>query len=129
MKAFINSLTDRFVEVIRYRFALLSLALIASLGGVPNTAAQTGEHTGPERVVVDTDIGDDIDIAFALALALRSPELQILQINSDFGNTALRTRLLKRFLASVGRSDIPVSTGRQTPMDESHFTQRPFAER
>ncbi len=108
---------------------MLSLALIASLGGVPNTAAQTGEHTGPERVVVDTDIGDDIDIAFALALALRSPELQILQINSDFGNTALRTRLLKRFLASVGRSDIPVSTGRQTPMDESHFTQRPFAER
>ena len=28
------------------------------------------------RVILDTDIGDDIDDAFALALLLRSPEVQ-----------------------------------------------------
>ena len=129
MKAFITTSADRPEKVKRCRLALLSLALIALLGGVPTTAAQTGEQVRPEKVILDTDIGDDIDDAFALALALRSPELQILQINSDFGNTALRTRLLRRFLRSVGRSDIPVSTGYQTPMDENHFTQRRYAER
>jgi inosine-uridine nucleoside N-ribohydrolase len=37
--------------------------------------------------------------------------------------------LLDRFLGAVGRSDIPVATGIQTPMPESHFTQRRYAER
>ena len=35
-------------------------------------------QTSPEKIIIDTDIGDDVDDAFAVALALRSPELQIL---------------------------------------------------
>ena len=34
--------------------------------------------SSPQLVILDTDIGDDIDDAFALALVLRSPELQFL---------------------------------------------------
>ncbi len=34
----------------------------------------------PEKVIIDTDIGDDVDDAFAVALALRSPEVQVLGI-------------------------------------------------
>ncbi|MGB0124840.1 MAG: nucleoside hydrolase [Silvibacterium sp.] len=82
----------------------------------------------PQKVILDTDIGDDIDDAFALALALRSPELQILQVNADFGDTPLRARLLERFLKSVGREDIPVAVGVQTAAP-SNFTQRGYAER
>jgi len=40
------------------------------------------EKVLPEKVIIDTDIGDDVDDAFALALALRSPELQILGITT-----------------------------------------------
>ncbi len=39
----------------------------------------------PQLVWVDTDIGDDIDDAFALALILRSPELRVLGISTAFG--------------------------------------------
>jgi hypothetical protein len=40
-----------------------------------------------QLVWVDTDIGDDIDDAFALGLILRSPELHVLGISTAFGDT------------------------------------------
>ena len=80
-----------------------------------------------QKVIIDTDIGDDIDDAFALALALESPELDILQVNSDFGNTPLRARLLERFLHAVHREDIPVAVGGQTKAPND-LTQRRYAE-
>jgi inosine-uridine nucleoside N-ribohydrolase len=81
----------------------------------------------PEKVILDTDIGDDIDDAFAVALALRSPELQILGITTTFGDTETRAKLLDRFLAEVGRPEIPVAAGvPSTP--KSNFTQRRYAE-
>jgi inosine-uridine nucleoside N-ribohydrolase len=81
----------------------------------------------PEKVIIDTDIGDDIDDAFAVALALRSPELQILGITTTFGDTETRAKLLDRFLAEVGRSEIPVAAGVPSP-PKSNFTQRRYAE-
>jgi inosine-uridine nucleoside N-ribohydrolase len=86
------------------------------------------QASAKQKVIIDTDIGDDIDDAFAVALALNSPELDILQINADFGNTSLRARLLERFLHAVHREDIPVAVGVRTaaPYD---LTQRRYAER
>ena len=72
-------------------------------------------QTAPEKVIIDTDIGDDIDDAFAVALALRSPELQILGITTTFGDTEMRAKLLDRLLGEVGRADIPVAAGPPTP--------------
>jgi purine nucleosidase len=80
-----------------------------------------------QMVIIDTDVGDDIDDAFALALALRSPELQILQIDSAYGDTHLRARLLKRFLHDAGEPEVPVAQG-QTTHSENAFTQRAYAE-
>jgi inosine-uridine nucleoside N-ribohydrolase len=85
------------------------------------------EKALPEKVIIDTDIGDDIDDAFALALALRSPELQILGITTTFGDTGTRARLLDRFLAEVGRPDIPVAAGAPSP-PKTTLTQRRYAE-
>ena len=81
----------------------------------------------PEKIIIDTDIGDDIDDAFAVALALRSPELQILGITTTFGDTAARAKLLDRLLAVAGREDIPVAVGAPTP-PKTAFTQRAYAE-
>ncbi|MGC2162302.1 MAG: nucleoside hydrolase [Silvibacterium sp.] len=107
-----------------------SLGMVAvaffAIGPMPRVCAQTAA-VRPQKVIVDTDIGDDIDDAFALALALKSPELQILQVNADFGDTPLRARLLERFLSAAGRGDIPVAVGVQTTA-HNIFTQRQYAE-
>ncbi|MGB7266345.1 MAG: nucleoside hydrolase, partial [Terracidiphilus sp.] len=76
--------------------------------------------------VLDTDIGDDIDDAFALALVLRSPEVKLLGITTAFGDTELRARLVDRYLATVGVNDIPVETGVATSAP-NHFTQAAYA--
>jgi len=84
-------------------------------------------QTAKQKVIIDTDAGDDIDDAFALALALRSPELQILQINSAYGDTHLRAKLLDRFLHDAGGPHIPLAQGIPTSSKGS-FTQRHYAE-
>ncbi|MGB2900843.1 MAG: nucleoside hydrolase [Candidatus Acidiferrum sp.] len=81
----------------------------------------------PEKVIIDTDIGDDVDDAFALALALRSPELQILGITTTFGDTETRAKLVDRFLAEAGHGEIPVAAGAPT-VSKGTFTQRRYAE-
>lgn len=89
-----------------------------------------GERTAmaQQPVIIDTDIGDDIDDAFAVALALRSPELKILGVTTTFGDTELRARLLDRYLTAVGRIDIPVAAGPETKTDNT-FTQKSYAMR
>ncbi|MFI5073383.1 MAG: nucleoside hydrolase [Terriglobales bacterium] len=81
----------------------------------------------PEKIIIDTDIGDDVDDAFAVALALRSPELQILGISTTFGDTATRAKLLDRLLGEAGRQDIPVAVGASSS-SKGQFTQRRYAE-
>lgn len=103
--------------------------LILALSASPHLWAQaTGPLSGPQKVIIDTDVGDDIDDAFALGLALQSPELMILQINADFGKTPLRARLLKRFLKTTGHEDIPVAVGVETAQPGT-FTQWRYATR
>src|SRR5713226_8526864 len=101
-----------------------SLAIIAS----PLCLGQSSAVPAfPEKVIIDTDIGDDIDDAFALALALRSPELQIIGITTTFGDTETRAKLLDRFLAEVGHPEIPVAAGAPSP-PKTTLTQRRYAE-
>ncbi|UYB51336.1 nucleoside hydrolase [Xanthomonas sp. AM6] len=91
--------------------ALLALAPIAAAG---NAADAAMGPVAAQKVVVSTDIGDDIDDAFALALLLRSPELQVLGIGSAWGDTGLRAQLLQRLLQQAGRGDIPLAIGHRT---------------
>ena len=102
---------------------------LAALLVVPfarSQSASSGMITSPQLVIIDTDIGDDIDDAFALALALKSPELKILGVTTTFGNTEMRARLLDRYLQSAGRSDIPVFAGPATKTDNL-MTQAAYA--
>jgi purine nucleosidase len=109
----------------RLRLILICNLLGAILAFV--SAAHAQSTPPPEKVIIDTDIGDDIDDAFALALALRSPELQILGVTTTFGDTETRAKLLDRFLAEVGHPEIPVAAGVPTPL-KTNFTQRRYAE-
>jgi purine nucleosidase len=79
-----------------------------------------------EKVIIDTDIGDDVDDAFALALAVKSPEFEILGVSTTFRDTELRAKLVDRFLGEVGRSDIAVMAGKPTP--PTQMSERRYAE-
>ena len=81
----------------------------------------------PQKVILDTDIGDDIDDAYALGLAVSSPQLQVLGVTTDWGDTTLRARLVKRFLDATGHPDIPVAAGPRT-QPTAGFTQEYYAE-
>ena len=122
------------MRVSRFLLAVSGLALAvaglaaAQVGAAGQTAAAGGQvaAVAPQLVILDTDIGDDIDDAFALALALHSPELRLLGITTEYGDTELRVRLLDRYLMAVGRSDIPVVAGLPTKA-ANVFTQSAYA--
>jgi purine nucleosidase len=82
----------------------------------------------PAKVIFDTDIGDDIDDAFALGLLLQSPEVKILGITTAFGDTNLRARLVSRLLLETGHTDIPVFAGPKTE-PKTKFSQAAWAEK
>lgn len=82
----------------------------------------------PGKVIVDFDIGDDIDDAFALAMILASPEFEVLGISTVWGDTALRVRLVQRFLHETGHDAIPVARGIATA-STTLFSQARWAER
>lgn len=69
-----------------------------------------------EKILIDTDIGDDIDDAEAIVMALNSPEVEIVGITTVFRNTKARARITKRLLDLGGYSDIPVYVGCGQPM-------------
>lgn len=62
-------------------------------------------------VILDTDIGLDIDDTWALGLLLKSPELDVKLITTSSDNTTLKAKLTAKFLESVGRSDIHIGIG------------------
>lgn len=99
----------------------------AAAGSDGRQAGQTVASAQPEKIIIDTDIGDDIDDAFAVALALRSKQVQILGISTTFGDTSLRAKLLDRLLREAGREDIPVAVGIPT-QPKTTFTQKAYAE-
>src|SRR5258708_21787333 len=105
-------------------FFILSAALAHS------SSAQTPPAQPPTaktKIILDTDIGDDIDDAFALALALRSPEVEIVGITTAWGDTQLRARLTQRFLQENGAPAIPVAAGIPTK-SVANFSQSRWAE-
>lgn len=99
--------------------AAFLLSLCAPLSAAP---------TASQPVLVSTDVGDDIDDAFALALLLRSPELELRGIVASWGDTPLRARLLQRLLAAAGREQVPVASGQRTASTVA-FTQARWAAR
>jgi inosine-uridine nucleoside N-ribohydrolase len=65
-------------------------------------------------VILDTDIGDDIDDTWALGLLLRCPELDVKLVIGDKGKPIYRAGLIAKFLQRVNHTDIPVGVGVDT---------------
>jgi purine nucleosidase len=68
-----------------------------------------------QKLIIDTDPGQDIDDLLAIVFALRRPELDIRAITTVTYPSDQRARLIKRLLRYVDRTDIPVGAGMQYP--------------
>lgn len=73
-------------------------------------------------VILDTDIGTDIDDTWALAFLLKCPELDIKLITTATGDTLTRTKIVAKMLEIAGRTDIPIGIG--LPLEGSPCYQR-----
>ncbi len=111
--------------MLRSRILSAGLFTLIIFGG--SAHAQSVQPGGREKIIIDTDIGDDVDDAFAVALALRSQELEIVGISTTFGDTETRAKLLDRLLGETGHENVPVSMGNPTEA-RGQFTQRRYAE-
>ena len=69
------------------------------------------EHAVTIPVILDTDIGLDVDDVWALALLLRCPELDLKLVVSSTGDTRYGASLAARLLTIAGRTDVPVGIG------------------
>jgi purine nucleosidase len=110
--------------------SLVAVSVVFSLCAVSGVRVEAQSSTAAPaktKIIIDTDIGDDLDDAFALGLALNSPEVDIVGITTVWGDTKLRARLVDRLLAQTGRASIPVAEGIHTET-KFRLTQARWAE-
>ncbi|MFC9691684.1 nucleoside hydrolase [Kribbella sp. NPDC056951] len=67
------------------------------------------------QLILDTDIGSDVDDAMALALILGTPSLDLVAIHTVYGDTRLRAQLARRYGALADR-DLTVVAGTAEPL-------------
>jgi inosine-uridine nucleoside N-ribohydrolase len=78
-------------------------------------------------VILVTDIGTDIDDTWALALLIRSPELDLKLVVTDPADTHYRALIAAKFLQAAGRTDVPIGIGPSGgPTGDDNKTQLPW---
>ena len=70
-----------------------------------------------ERIILDTDIGTDVDDAYAIALLANCPEVKIEVITTVWADAKLRARMTRKLLDLLERPDIPVAVGESLPIN------------
>lgn len=63
------------------------------------------------RLILDTDIGSDVDDALALAFALRHPEIDLVAVTTVADDTVRRAHIARKLLRIAGRDDVEVGPG------------------
>ena len=109
------------------RKAELVLLLLLVIVGVP---LLRGESEGgdsqktakqpPTPVIIDTDIGSDIDDSFAIGFALQSSELDVRFVVTCTDDTTARAKILGKLLTLAGRDSVPIGIGLANSNQTSH---------
>jgi inosine-uridine nucleoside N-ribohydrolase len=96
---------------------LLPILFVAlSLAGIAERAeAADSRGAEQEQFILDTDIGDDIDDAYALALIAVRPDVKLIGVTTTYGQTHERAQVAAKLLQVMGRKDVPVFAGRPGP--------------
>ncbi len=88
--------------------------------GIRANAMKTADKqhgSTPVPLLVDTDIGDNIDDSFALALAARCTATRLIGVTTVYGDTTTRARLAAGVLELCGL-DCPITPGCAVPLLE-----------
>lgn len=62
-------------------------------------------------MILDTDIGSDVDDALALAFALRHPDIDLVAVTTVADDTVRRAHIARKLLRLAGHDDIEVAPG------------------
>ena len=68
-------------------------------------------------LILDTDIGTDVDDALALAFALRHPGIDLRAVTTVSGDAVLRARMARKLLRLAERDDVEVAAGVSSSTD------------
>jgi inosine-uridine nucleoside N-ribohydrolase len=95
-------------------------ALLAFVLTLTTSLASAAPHRIP--IILDTDIGGDIDDAFALALVMNSPEFDLLGVTTVSADTSARARIAAKMLWEAGGAwrKVPVAAGIGSADTEVH---------
>ena len=67
------------------------------------------------KIIIDTDIGDDVDDALALAYLGNSPGIEILGVTTVVGDTVKKAEIAGALLNALDLSHVPVYAGIGNP--------------
>lgn len=68
------------------------------------------------KLLLDTDIGNDIDDALALAYLLREPRCELLGVTTVCGEPEKRCEMASAICRHLGRPDVPIHPGCPVPL-------------
>jgi len=88
--------------------------LIVAAGATIAWAADAAPSSRPVKkspVILDTDVGDDIDDTWALVMLLKSPQLDVKLITTTCGKNVYRSKIIAKLLTLANRTDIPIGMG------------------
>jgi purine nucleosidase len=71
------------------------------------------------QVLLDTDIGTDVDDALALALLIAQPDVDLVGVTTVHGHAPLRAAIARSLLEVSDKRHVPVVAGRSTPLRRS----------
>lgn len=70
-----------------------------------------------QKIILDTDIGDDIDDAWALATCIRHPDLNLVGVTTVLSDTELRAAQARYILEVAGVEGVEVAAGSRDKLD------------
>lgn len=89
--------------------------LLPLLGGQTALGPASAQNPQRRKILLDTDIGSDIDDAVALAYLLRQPRCELMGITTVTGDPQGRAQLAAALCREAGRS-IPIHAGLSLPL-------------
>lgn len=104
------------MRLLRSRWRCEGSVYFAALGLLFLLCAGKAYAQRPAPVILDTDLGNDIDDELAIALAIQSPELDVRAVTLFGDQMEDRMRLAWKVLGLYGRRDIALGRGATEPL-------------
>ena len=99
----------------------LTIVAVCTVFGEGGVNERKTTSASPQPVIIDTDIGSDIDDSFAIALALQSSEfLDVQLIVTCTDDTTARAKIAAKLLTIARRDSIPIGIGQANSNKTRH---------